>query len=77
MAERAQDALGDGNDSVRRLAASIAAFSVCIRALPNGMFLQRFTTWAPRDVVAHLIGSNELTKDGVEQIQRGVMPSYV
>ena len=73
MTERAQ---GDGPASMRRLEATMAAFSGYIQALPAAVFLHRFTDWAPRDVVAHMIGWNQATQEAIEQIRRGEMPPY-
>lgn len=55
----------------------MAAFSASIQAMPGDVFLHRFTDWAPRDVVAHLIGWNQYTREAIEQIQRGEMPPYL
>jgi hypothetical protein len=74
MTERAHE---DGPASMRRLEASMTAFSRCILALSGEVFLHRFTDWAPRDVVAHMIGWNRATLEAIEQIRRGAMPPYI
>jgi hypothetical protein len=74
MSESTQSA---GTDPIERLAASVNAFAACIRALPDDVFPRRFTDWAPRDVVAHLIGWNRATLDAIPLIRRGEMPSYI
>ena len=55
----------------------MAAFSGYIQALPAAVFLHRFTDWAPRDVVAHLIGWNRATQEAIGQIRRREMPPYI
>ncbi len=67
----------NADDPVRRLRASVATFTAYIRALPDEVFLRRFGEWAPRDVVAHLIGWNHSTLQAIDQIQRGEMPPYI
>lgn len=65
------------DDPARRLRASVATFTAIIQALSDDVFLRRFGAWAPRDVVAHLIGWNGHTLRAIEQIQRGEMPPYI
>ena len=74
MTERAHE---DGPASMRRLEASMTAFSEHIQALPAEVFLHRYTDWAPRDVVAHLIGWNRATQEAIGQIRRREMPPYI
>jgi mycothiol maleylpyruvate isomerase-like protein len=74
MADHTQ---GEEPAPLHRLAGSMAAFSACVQALPGDMFLHRFTEWAPRDVVAHLIGWNRYTREAIEQIRHGEMPPYL
>jgi hypothetical protein len=66
-----------GDDPIQRLAAGVAEFVACARALPDDVFLRRFGAWAPRDVVAHLIGWNRLTLQAIAQIRRGEAPAYL
>jgi hypothetical protein len=40
------------------------------------LFRRQFTEWAPREVVAHLIGWNHYTRTGCEQIRQGMLPFY-
>lgn len=63
---------------VARLERAAQEFADCIRALSEERFLQRMEgwAWAPRDVLAHLIGWARLTVEGSEQIRQGQLPSY-
>lgn len=65
------------NNPIQRLQTGIARFADVIRTLPEAVFVQRFTEWAPRDVVAHLIGWNYLTREGIAGIQQGISPAYI
>ena len=46
-------------------------------ALPEGLFLEKMNDWAPRDVLAHLIGWNRYTIEGCQQISKGETPFYL
>jgi hypothetical protein len=59
------------SEHVQRLEDAIAGFVSCIATVPDKLFLQRFTEWAPRDVVAHLIGWNLYTLDGLSRHSAG------
>jgi hypothetical protein len=61
---------------LQALQSAFETFTVCISTLAVPMFLRRVTEWAPRDVVAHLIGWNRSTRTGCEQIRQGVIPFY-
>jgi hypothetical protein len=65
------------NNPIQRLQGNISRFTDVIRALPEAVFLHRFTEWAPRDVVAHLIGWNYLTREGIAGIRQGISPAYI
>ncbi len=54
----------------------VQAFISCINSLPEVLFLKRIDDWAPRDIVAHLIGWNRYTVEGCQQMMRGKTPSY-
>jgi hypothetical protein len=58
------------------LQSAFETFTACITTLPNPVFLRQVTQWAPRDVVAHLIGWNRYTVTGCEQIRQGTIPFY-
>lgn len=53
-----------------------ADFVACIRALPEAEFLTPMNGWAPRDVVAHLIGWNRLMVQSSRSILAGEPPAY-
>ncbi len=52
------------------------AFCEVIRALPEELFLTKIDEWAPRDVVAHLVGWNRRMIRACEDILRGKTPDY-
>jgi hypothetical protein len=51
-------------------------FSSLIDSLSNEQFLSHMNGWAPRDVVAHLIGWNSLMIEASSSILAGNPPSY-
>jgi hypothetical protein len=51
-------------------------FTACMSTLSSSVFLRQVAQWAPRDVVAHLIGWNRYTLTGCEQIKQGMIPFY-
>jgi hypothetical protein len=64
-------------EQLNNLDACIQAFISCINSLPEVFFLKKMDKqWAPRDVVAHLIGWNRYTIEGCQQIRRGELPFY-
>jgi hypothetical protein len=63
-------------EQVKRLARRIEEFARCVESPPEGAFLEKIGDWAPRDVLAHLIGWNRLTIAGCQQIARGETPFY-
>jgi hypothetical protein len=65
------------NEHAQQLADAVSSFVSCAEAVPDNVFVQRFTEWAPRDVVAHLIGWNVYTLDGCCDIQQDNAPSYL
>lgn len=61
---------------IGRLAASAVEFAACVAALPEALFLAPIDAWAPRDVLAHLIGWNRYTVEGSQLLLRGEMPPF-
>ena len=64
-------------EQVNRLIAAIEAFVRCLSSLPAELFLAEIDEWAPRDVLAHLIGWNRYTISGCEQVRNGEIPFYL
>ena len=63
-------------DQINQLRRRVEEFASCMESLPSGWFLKPIDAWAPRDVVAHLIGWNRYTITGCEQIRKGETPFY-
>jgi Mycothiol maleylpyruvate isomerase N-terminal domain len=63
-------------EDLQALQSAFETFTTCIAMLSAPLFLRPFTQWAPRDVVAHLIGWNHYTRTGCEQIRQGMLPFY-
>ncbi len=61
---------------LQALQSAFESFTACITTLAVPVFLRPVTQWAPRDVVAHLIGWNRYTRAGCEQIRQGLIPFY-
>lgn len=61
---------------ITRLEGAMQDFARCIQALPEDRFLQKMDGWAPRDVLAHMIGWLRYTLAGSEEIRRGQLPFY-
>ena len=53
-----------------------ASFVRLVRSLTPEQLLRRGTAWAPRDVVAHLIGWNRNIRLGCDEIRAGRTPFY-
>jgi hypothetical protein len=49
---------------LQALQSAFETFTACLSSLPVLVFLRPMTQWAPRDVVAHLIGWNRYTRTG-------------
>ncbi len=62
---------------LQALQSAFETFTACMSRLPVPVFLRPVTEWAPRDVVAHLIGWNHSTITGCEQIRQGMVPFYL
>ncbi len=63
-------------ESVAKLDANAAEFAACIASLPEDLYLAPIDAWAPRDVLAHLIGWNRYTMEGSRLLLRGEMPPF-
>jgi hypothetical protein len=64
-------------EQLNNLDTRIQVFVRCIDSLPEALFLKKMDKhWAPRDVVAHLIGWNRYTIEGCPQMRRGETPFY-
>ena len=61
---------------LQALQSAFETFTACVNTLAVPVFLRPVTQWAPRDVVAHLIGWNRYTRTGCEQIKQGMVPCY-
>ena len=61
---------------LQALQSAFETFTACLSPLSVLVFLRPMTQWAPRDVVAHLIGWNRYTRTGCEQITQGMVPFY-
>jgi hypothetical protein len=64
-------------EQLRSVEEALERFKACIRRLPAADFTRRMHGWAPRDVVAHLIGWNRYTVDGCREILDGRKPAYL
>ena len=63
-------------EQIKNLDHSIEEFVRYIDSLPKKSFLEKMNDWAPRDVLAHLIGWNRYTIEGCQEIRRGEAPFY-
>jgi hypothetical protein len=64
-------------EQLNNLDTRIQIFVRCIDSLPEAFFLKKMDKhWAPRDVLAHLIGWNRYTIEGCQQMRRGETPFY-
>ncbi|UCH42887.1 MAG: ClbS/DfsB family four-helix bundle protein [Dehalococcoidales bacterium] len=63
-------------EQISNLTSNINEFKACISYLPDGLFLKKLDDWAPRDILAHLIGWNRSTVEGCQQIIKGETPSF-
>ena len=63
-------------EDIQALQSAFETFTACVAMLSAPLFLRQFTEWAPREVVAHLIGWNHYTRTGCEQIRQGMLPFY-
>ena len=51
-------------------------FVACVLSIPEAHFLSPLDGWAPRDVVAHLIGWNRFMIQACTSIRSGEPPAY-
>ena len=63
-------------EQIGNLNSNINKFKACINSLPETLFLKKLDDWAPRDILAHLIGWNRSTIEGCQQITKGETPSF-
>ena len=63
-------------EQVNNLSRSVKDFANCVDSLHGEMFLKMLDGWTPRDILAHLIGWNQYTIKGCEQIRKGNLPFY-
>lgn len=63
-------------DQLQQFEKAYDDFVKLVAALTPDAFLQSLGDWAPRDIVAHLIGWNFNIRQGCQQIQTGAAPFY-
>ena len=63
-------------NQIARLDQSIDAFRRCVVSLDETLFLKKLNDWAPRDILAHLIGWNRYVIEGGKALLRGELPFY-
>ena len=63
-------------EQINKLNRCIQEFVICINSLPSSLFLKKMDNWAVRDVLAHLIGWNQYSVEGCQQIRKGELPFY-
>lgn len=63
-------------EQIRNLSNNIEEFAGYINSLPEVLFLKKLDDWAPRDILAHLIGWNRYTIEGCQQIMKGETPHF-
>jgi hypothetical protein len=63
-------------DPIRALEDDYGEFKATVLSIPDELFLSPIHTWAPRDVVAHLIGWNKEMIGVIETILAGETPAY-
>jgi hypothetical protein len=56
---------------------AVQEFITCIDLLSESLFLKKMDDWAPRDVLAHLIGWNLYTIQGSRQLKKRELPFYL
>lgn len=63
-------------EQIQEFETVVETFISTIEDLSQDSFLEPMNGWSPRDVTAHLIGWNQHTIEGCEQIMRGERPDY-
>jgi uncharacterized protein (TIGR03083 family) len=76
LAERANPLITEHLNRMASLRASYDDFVACVLSLPEAQFLSPLDGWAPRDVVAHLIGWNRFMIQACTSIRSGEPPAY-
>jgi len=61
-------------DQLNNLNNGVEWFISCVDSHDEKTLLKNMNGWAPRDVLAHLIGWNRYTVEGCRQIKRGETP---
>lgn len=56
---------------------TVESYMTMIEDLPDDLFLKPINGWTPRDVTAHLIGWNQYTIEGCQQIIQGERPEFL
>ena len=64
-------------EQIGYLSNNIQEFTECINSLPEDLFLKKLDEWAPRDILAHLIGWNRYTIEGCQQIIKCETPFFL
>ena len=64
------------DERFEQLDKAYSAFVETVNALSADAFLSSLGDWAPRDIVAHLIGWNRNILIGCQQIRQGISPFY-
>ncbi len=67
---------GNREQQLADLEKAYGLFVACIKGLSPENFLASLGDWAPRDIVAHLIGWNRITLVGCGELREGVLPFY-
>jgi hypothetical protein len=68
--------MGTRDEGLLELESAYTAFVDTVNSLTTEEFLRSLGDWAPRDIVAHLIGWNRNILIGCQQIRSGVSPFY-
>jgi len=66
----------DRSDPTLALRREYQAFCEVVLALPEELYLAKIDEWAPRDVVAHLVGWNRRMMGACQDILAGRTPAY-
>ena len=64
------------SDQCARLERAVEDMTRCLQALAPERYLEKLNGWAPRDILAHLVGWNRATIKGSEELRRGEVPYY-
>ncbi len=61
---------------IERFQENLEALVQCVTSLDQRLFLEKLGGWAPRDIVAHLVGWNRYVIEGSEQLKNKELPFY-